>query len=78
MKILKLIGLVIFITGFFIFNASFFWASYKLTPEIVKEKITDERKQKLFLSGAYSLKTQTVLVSLIRTFAISIPNFSFK
>ena len=60
MKFLKLIGLTIFLVGFFIFNASFFWASYKLTPQIVKEKITDGRKQKLFLSGASSLLNREV------------------
>ncbi len=52
MKFIKVIGLLLFISGFFIFNASFFWASYTLTPQVVKEKITEPQKQKLFLSEA--------------------------
>lgn len=44
MKYLKTIGLALFITGFALFNTSFFWSSYQLTPAIVKNKISDEKK----------------------------------
>jgi ferredoxin-type protein NapH len=49
MKYLKTIGLALFITGFAIFNTSFFWSSYQLTPEIVKSKISDEEKASALL-----------------------------
>lgn len=55
MKFLKIFGLVVFLTGFFIFNASFFWADYTLTRNIVEEKIADSTKRKVFLSEASSL-----------------------
>ena len=34
MKTLSITGLMIFLTGFIIFNISTFWASYTLTPNI--------------------------------------------
>ena len=49
MKFVKAIGLVLFITGFAIFNLSFFWSSYRLTPEIVHSTISDEKKADAFL-----------------------------
>src|SRR5690606_15692924 len=52
MRIIKITGLLVFITGFIIFNVSFFWANYTLTTEIVKQKLTDEEKQHLFLSAS--------------------------
>lgn len=52
MKALKIIGLVVFLVGFFLFNASTFWASYKLTPAVVSEKIKDGQKQDLFMRHA--------------------------
>jgi ferredoxin-type protein NapH len=55
MRTLKLFGLIIFIVGFLIFNASFFWAQYKLTTKVVSEKITNEGKRALFLNKAESL-----------------------
>ncbi len=58
MKYIKTLGLILFITGFAIFNFSFFWASYTLTPEIAKEKITDSRKAELFLQLATDLINQ--------------------
>ena len=58
MKYIKTLGLILFITGFAIFNFSFFWASYTLTPEIAKEKITDSRKAELFLQSATDLINQ--------------------
>jgi ferredoxin-type protein NapH len=49
MKYLKTIGLTLFVIGFALFNVSFFWSSYQLTPEIVKSQITDEKKAAAFL-----------------------------
>jgi ferredoxin-type protein NapH len=49
MKYLKTIGLTLFVIGFALFNVSFFWSSYKLTPEIVKSQITDEKKASALL-----------------------------
>lgn len=60
MKFLKIIGLLLFIGGFFIFNASFFWSDYQLTNVVVEEKITDENKRKLFLSEASGLLNRSV------------------
>jgi len=58
MKYIKTLGLILFITGFAIFNFSFFWASYTLTPKIAKEKITDSRKAELFLQSDTDLINQ--------------------
>jgi polyferredoxin len=55
MKTVKILGLILFIGGFFIFNASFFWADYKLTRSIAEQKISDSTKRELFLSEASSL-----------------------
>jgi ferredoxin-type protein NapH len=49
MKYLKTIGLTLFVIGFALFNVSFFWSGYQLTPEIVKSQITDEKKAAAFL-----------------------------
>lgn len=49
MKQIKTIGLLLFITGFAIFNISFFLSSYRLTPEIVKSHISDEKKANALL-----------------------------
>ena len=55
MRTIKIIGLGFFLIGFFLFNATFFWASYRLTPEVLKEKITDKQKQGLFIQNATPL-----------------------
>jgi len=60
MKTLKLIGLALFITGFTIFNISFFWANYSLTPAIVGEKISDQKKSQLFLAQVQSILNHPV------------------
>ena len=44
MKYLKTIGLLLFVIGFALFNVSFFWSGYQLTPEIVKSQVSDEKK----------------------------------
>jgi ferredoxin-type protein NapH len=60
MKSLKFFGLILFLTGFFIFNASFFWADYKLTTLVVEEKITDSTKREFFLAEASTLLDRSV------------------
>lgn len=55
MKYLKPIGLSLFITGFAIFNFSFFWSSYQLTPTIVKLQIRDSVKASVFLQETTEL-----------------------
>ncbi|MCX8491387.1 MAG: 4Fe-4S binding protein [Cyclobacteriaceae bacterium] len=49
MKHLKSIGLILFVIGFALFNVSFFWSSYQLTPEIVNSQISDEKKASALL-----------------------------
>lgn len=48
MRALKISGLIIFLIGFLLFNATTFWASYRLTEEILQEKIADKKKLALF------------------------------
>jgi polyferredoxin len=60
MKLLKISGLVFFLIGFFIFNASFFWADFKLTPEVVQQSISDKAKRALFISNASILLNETI------------------
>ncbi|MEX2231219.1 MAG: 4Fe-4S dicluster domain-containing protein [Cyclobacteriaceae bacterium] len=52
MKALKIFGLAIFLIGFFLFNATTFWASFKLTAEVLQEKIADKQKLDLFTTHA--------------------------
>lgn len=59
MRTIKTIGLLLFITGFILFNAVFFLSGYTLTPEIIREQITDESKQKIFIREAAQLLNQT-------------------
>jgi hypothetical protein len=60
MKTIKTVGLILFITGFCLFNGLFFSADYSLTREIVKAQISDEQKQALFLQSDSSLLNQNV------------------
>lgn len=60
MKAIKIGGLALFITGFIIFNASFFWANYSLTAEIVHSKISDTSKSELFLNKAKEILNKQV------------------
>jgi ferredoxin-type protein NapH len=55
MKYLKTIGLALFITGFVLFNISFFWSSYQLTPEMVKSKVSDEKKATALITEASAI-----------------------
>jgi len=50
MKSIRVVGLSLFILGFTIFNSLFFLSSYKLTPEIVRSKISDEQKANALLN----------------------------
>jgi ferredoxin-type protein NapH len=52
MKYVKLTGLVLFIVGFLIFNFSFFLASYRLSPQIIEDHISDTNKSDLFKKEA--------------------------
>lgn len=60
MKTLTITGLMMFLTGFIIFNISTLWASYTLTENIVGEKIDDPRKRDLFLQHADHLMAKTI------------------
>ncbi len=48
MKAVKLLGLVLFITGFTIFNATFFTADYRLNETILSNQFNDESKVDIF------------------------------
>ena len=52
MKLIKAVGLALFILGFAIFNSLFFLSSYTLTPEIVRSQISDEQKANALLQEA--------------------------
>ncbi|MFM9837620.1 MAG: 4Fe-4S binding protein [Cyclobacteriaceae bacterium] len=55
MKYLKTIGLTLFIIGFVLFNISFFWSSYQLTPDMVKSKMSDEKKATALIAEASAI-----------------------
>jgi Pyruvate/2-oxoacid:ferredoxin oxidoreductase delta subunit len=48
MKIIKTIGLLLFIAGFILFNASFFLSNHWLTHDILRQQVGDEKKASLF------------------------------
>ena len=54
-KAVKISGLLIFLTGFFLFNAIFFFSDYVLTESIVKKEIREAEKTNLFLEECSSL-----------------------
>ena len=60
MKSIRILGLILFIAGFFVFNASFFWADYELTETTIENKIADSTKRQLFLSESSPLLNRTV------------------
>ena len=88
MKYLKPIGLALFITGFTIFNFSFFWSSYQLTPSIVKSQLRDSVKASVFLQETSDLtknKTNSnfsfvnqLHAAFERINQIQVQNFSFS
>ncbi len=53
MKVIKIVGLCFFITGFLIFNTLFFSAKYQLTETVIKSTISDAAKVELFSDVAY-------------------------
>ena len=59
MKAIKISGLIVFVTGFFLFNATTFWAEYRLTHEVLQEKITDKNKRERFAGHASSILKKT-------------------
>ncbi len=63
MKLIKLLGLLVFFLGFILFNATFFWATYKLTPQTIEPKISDTSKRELFMQASSELQNQTITTS---------------
>ncbi len=59
MKIIKGVGLLLFLIGFVIFNASFFWADFTLTPEIIQSTISDSTKSSMLQSATSSMMNKT-------------------
>ncbi len=47
MKTIKTAGIVIFLIGFALFNALFFWGRYTLTQDIVRARVADPAKAEL-------------------------------
>jgi hypothetical protein len=60
MKTVRIIGLVIFIAGFVVFNWSCFLATYMLEPDAIKQQIGDERKATRVLTEAQDLIGQPI------------------
>lgn len=56
MKALKTFGLFLFVAGFVIFNISFFWSSYELTPATIKNQISDSDKSDLFIKESKEIQ----------------------
>lgn len=52
MRLIRISGLIVFIAGFILFNATPFLADYRLTPQIVQEQIRDSSCQQLFAKHA--------------------------
>jgi ferredoxin-type protein NapH len=52
MKLIKAVGLALFILGFTIFNSLFFLSSHNLTPEIIRSQISNEQKANALLGAA--------------------------
>ena len=59
MRIVKITGLLIFLAGFVLFNAATFLAEYRLTAEVIREKITDGKKQELFVEYSRGIVDKT-------------------
>ncbi|MBL7857970.1 MAG: 4Fe-4S binding protein [Cyclobacteriaceae bacterium] len=60
MKAVKLTGLLIFLTGFAIFNSLFFVGDYYLTPETAQRIIANPSREELFNAEAAKLFNTTV------------------
>jgi hypothetical protein len=61
MKIIKTVGLLLFIGGFILFNALIFWGRYELTETAAEQKIPDKPKAVLFKNNAETLFRKSVL-----------------
>jgi len=59
MRLLQTSGLIIFLAGFLLFNATAFWADYRLTGEIVRATISDSTRQQLFYAHAGPVLNKT-------------------
>lgn len=60
MKAIKVSGLVIFVLGFVLYNALFFWSNYILIPETIKDQIPQPGKQEIFLEEASTLMNKRI------------------
>lgn len=58
MKLLKSLGLALFIIGFVLFNFSFFWASYQITPEVIRTHVSDLKKSELLIEASTPMLNQ--------------------
>lgn len=58
MKLLKSLGLALFIIGFGLFNFSFFWASYQITPEVIRAQVSDLKKSELLIEASTPMLNQ--------------------
>jgi ferredoxin-type protein NapH len=58
MKLLKSLGLALFIIGFGLFNFSFFWASYQITPEVIRTQVSDPKKSELLIEASTPMLNQ--------------------
>lgn len=55
MKIIKTLGLILFVTGFLLFNGIFFLSSYTLTKDVVTANVENADKQALLLAESNDL-----------------------
>jgi ferredoxin-type protein NapH len=55
MKVIKLVGLSLFVTGFLIFNTLFFSANYVLTESVIEDTFHDSTKASLFLESSSTM-----------------------
>src|SRR6187402_3964273 len=52
MKVTKVVGLCLFVSGFVIFNTLFFNAKYRLTESAIQNSINDSSKATLFIESS--------------------------
>jgi ferredoxin-type protein NapH len=64
MRLIQISGLIIFVAAFLLYNATAFWADYRLTREKVQERITDSSRQELFYKHAGALINKKFTSSL--------------